>query len=87
MDRLDAEDDELPLAEGDAAEFSRDNRHKLKQCDGVLLYWGGMALNDAVKKMRGKPNTNITLTISRKGETQPVVVTLTRAVATDPASS
>jgi carboxyl-terminal processing protease len=40
----------------------------------------GMSLNDAVKKMRGKPNTNITLTISRKGETQPVVVTLTRAV-------
>ena len=31
----------LPLAEGDAAEFSRDNRQKLKQCDGVLLYWGG----------------------------------------------
>ena len=28
----------------------------------------GMSLNDAVKKMRGKPNTPITLTISRKGE-------------------
>jgi carboxyl-terminal processing protease len=40
----------------------------------------GMTLNDAVKRMRGKPNTNITLTISRKGETAPVVVTLTRAV-------
>src|SRR6266850_7225410 len=40
----------------------------------------GMSLNDAVKKMRGKPNTNITLTISRKGESQPIVVTLTRAV-------
>src|SRR5919202_3094379 len=40
----------------------------------------GMTLNDAVKRMRGKPNTNITLTISRKGESQPVVVTLTRAV-------
>src|SRR5215210_1601552 len=40
----------------------------------------GMTLNDAVKKMRGKPNTSITLTISRKGETAPVVVTLTRAV-------
>ena len=35
----------LPLAEGDAAEFSRDNRHKLKQCDGVLLYWGGSRQN------------------------------------------
>jgi hypothetical protein len=31
----------VPLAEGDdAAEFSRDNRNKLRQCDGVLLYWG-----------------------------------------------
>jgi carboxyl-terminal processing protease len=40
----------------------------------------GMSLNDAVKRMRGKPNTNITLTISRKGEAAPVVVTLTRAV-------
>src|SRR5215212_6182450 len=40
----------------------------------------GMTLNDAVKKMRGKPNTPITLTISRKGETAPIVVTLTRAV-------
>jgi carboxyl-terminal processing protease len=40
----------------------------------------GMTLNDAVKKMRGKPNTQITLTISRKGESAPIVVTLTRAV-------
>src|SRR5215207_9910700 len=40
----------------------------------------GMSLNDAVKKMRGKPNTSITLTISRKGETAPVIVTITRAV-------
>ena len=40
----------------------------------------GMSLNDAVKRMRGKPNTNITLTIARKGEPQPIIVTLTRAV-------
>jgi hypothetical protein len=32
----------VPLAEGgDNAEFSRDNRMKLRTCDGVLLYWGG----------------------------------------------
>jgi hypothetical protein len=31
----------MPLAEeSEAAEFSRDNRSKLKQCDAVLLYWG-----------------------------------------------
>src|SRR5712672_4351621 len=40
----------------------------------------GMTLNDAVKRMRGKPNTQITLTITRKGETSPIIVTLTRAV-------
>jgi carboxyl-terminal processing protease len=40
----------------------------------------GMSLNDAVKRMRGKPNTQITLTISRKGESAPIVVTLTRAI-------
>ena len=40
----------------------------------------GMTLNDAVKRMRGKPNTPITLTFVRKGDTKPRVVTLTRAV-------
>ncbi len=38
----------------------------------------GMTLNDAVKRMRGKPKTNITLTILRKGEPKPIVVTITR---------
>src|SRR5439155_20944991 len=40
----------------------------------------GMSLNDAVKRLRGKPNTRIQLTISRTGESAPVVVTLTRAI-------
>jgi carboxyl-terminal processing protease len=40
----------------------------------------GMTLADAVKRMRGKPDTQIVLTIVRKGETKPIVVTLTRAV-------
>jgi len=40
----------------------------------------GMSLNDAVKRMRGKAGTQITLTIARKGEPQPIIVTLTRAV-------
>lgn len=40
----------------------------------------GMTLNDAVKRMRGKPNTRITLTIMRKGETAPIVLTLTREI-------
>jgi len=40
----------------------------------------GLPLNDAVKLMRGKPKTSITLTLSRKGETSPIVVTLVRDV-------
>ncbi len=40
----------------------------------------GMSLNDAVKQMRGKPDTPITLTISRKGEAKPLLFTLKRAV-------
>ena len=40
----------------------------------------GMSLNEAVKRMRGKPKTQVTLTISRKGEAQPLVITLTRDI-------
>ncbi|MHB9116716.1 MAG: S41 family peptidase [Burkholderiales bacterium] len=40
----------------------------------------GMALNDAVKRMRGKPNTQIVLTVLRKGAAKPLTFTLTRAV-------
>ncbi|MGH8725844.1 MAG: S41 family peptidase [Burkholderiales bacterium] len=40
----------------------------------------GMTLNDAVKRMRGKAGTQITLTIQRKGEALPVIVTITRAI-------
>jgi carboxyl-terminal processing protease len=38
----------------------------------------GMTLNDAVKKMRGKPKTSIRLTILRKGETKPLEITIER---------
>ncbi len=38
----------------------------------------GLTLDDAVKRMRGEPNTKITLTIARKEEDKPLVVTVTR---------
>ncbi|MBC3885754.1 S41 family peptidase [Undibacterium griseum] len=38
----------------------------------------GMTLDEAVKKMRGEPNTKITLTIARKNEDKPIIVTITR---------
>jgi carboxyl-terminal processing protease len=40
----------------------------------------GMSINDAVKRMRGKPNTPITLTVVRKGVNKPFNVTLVRAI-------
>ncbi|MFC1664468.1 S41 family peptidase [Pseudomonadota bacterium] len=40
----------------------------------------GMSLSDAVKLMRGKPGTDITLTIVREGESKPLEIVLTRAV-------
>ena len=40
----------------------------------------GMNLSDAVKRMRGKPKTQITLTIARKGEDKPIIVVITREV-------
>lgn len=39
----------------------------------------GMSVNDAVKRMRGKPGTKITLTLSRKDASKPIVVNLIRA--------
>lgn len=40
----------------------------------------GMSLNDAVKRMRGKPGSKIILTILRKNELKPIIITVVRAV-------
>lgn len=40
----------------------------------------GMTLNDAVKVMRGKPNTDIVLTVVREGESKPLIFTITREI-------
>lgn len=40
----------------------------------------GMSLAEAVKLMRGKPGSDITLTVVREGEAKPLKVTITRAV-------
>jgi carboxyl-terminal processing protease len=38
----------------------------------------GMTLDEAVKRMRGEPNTKITLTVARKEEDKPLIFTITR---------
>ncbi|MCK4865979.1 MAG: S41 family peptidase [Gammaproteobacteria bacterium] len=40
----------------------------------------GMSLEDAVKIMRGKPKTDILLTIVREGKDKPLKITITRAI-------
>ena len=46
--------------------------------DGHTLQ--GLSLNDAVDRMRGKPDTTINLTIKREGVTDPVQVTMKREI-------
>jgi len=48
----------------------------ITRIDGVPIK--GLSIDDAVKKMRGEPNSKISLTIARKTEDKPIVVTLTR---------
>ena len=40
----------------------------------------GVSLGDAVKKMRGKPHTEVKLTVVRKGEAQPLEIVVKRDV-------
>lgn len=40
----------------------------------------GMTLNEAVRAMRGRPGSDITLTIVREGESRPLKIKITRAV-------
>lgn len=40
----------------------------------------GMSLSDAIKIMRGKPNTSITISVLRKGRTKPISFTIVRAI-------
>jgi carboxyl-terminal processing protease len=60
------------------------SRAGIKAGDLILALDGksvqGIALNDAVDKMRGPPNSKIRLTIKREGVDQPIDVTLTREV-------
>jgi len=40
----------------------------------------GMALAEAVKQLRGKPNSSVTITVVRKGETKPLAFSIKREV-------
>lgn len=48
----------------------------ITRLDGVSVK--DMTLDEAVKRMRGEPNTKITLTIARKEESKPLMITIMR---------
>ncbi len=48
--------------------------------DGESVF--GMNIREAVKLMRGKPGTDIDLTVVRKGEDEPLEITITRDIIT-----
>jgi len=48
----------------------------ITRLDGVSVK--DMTLDEAVKRMRGEPNTKIVLTISRKNENKPLIMTIVR---------
>ena len=50
----------------------------ITQLDGAQVM--GLTLGEAVEKMRGPINSNITLTVQRQGEDKPIDLVLTRAV-------
>ncbi len=60
------------------------SRAGVKAGDLILAIDGksvqGLTLNDAVEKMRGAPNTKISLTIKREGVDKPLVVSMQREI-------
>ena len=59
-------------------------RAGLRSGDRIIRIEGestrGITLEDAVKKLRGKPGTQVTITIARPGVEEPFDVTITRAI-------
>src|SRR5665213_282440 len=67
-----------PIDETPAAKAGIMANDIITQLDGEQVQ--GLTLNQAVEKMRGPVNTKIKLTIMRKGQDQPLELTLTRDV-------
>lgn len=53
---------------------------RIVQIDGEST--AEMSLDDAVKRMRGEPGTQVTLTLLREGMEKPIVLTITRDIIT-----
>ncbi len=67
-----------PIDDTPAKEAGLEAGDKIIRIDGEVTQ--DMDLEKAVKKMRGKPDTDIDLTIAREGEKKPLEFTITRAI-------
>ncbi|MFZ5502467.1 MAG: S41 family peptidase [Pseudomonadota bacterium] len=67
-----------PIEDTPAFEAGIKSGDLIVKIDGALIK--GLTLNEAVKKMRGKPGTKIRLSIIRKGEPKPLEITIIRAI-------
>ena len=67
-----------PIEDTPAARAGLKSGDLIVKIDDTLVR--GLAPNDAVKRMRGKPGSKVTLTILRKNESKPLVFQLTRAI-------
>ncbi|MDG4868458.1 S41 family peptidase [Guyparkeria sp. 1SP6A2] len=67
-----------PIDDTPAKKAGLESGDKIIRIDGELTQ--DMDLEEAVKRMRGKPGTDIDLTIARQGEKKPLEFTITRAI-------
>ena len=74
-----------PIDGTPAAKAGIKSGDKIAAIDGVSIM--GLALNDAIDKMKGKEGTKVTLTVIREGEKKPFDVTLQRAIVSVDATS
>src|ERR1700685_1647400 len=74
-----------PIDGTPAAKAGIKSGDRIAGIDGTSI--AGLALNDAIDKMRGPAGSKITLTILREGEKKPFDVTLVRAIVSVDAAS
>src|SRR5271170_1781782 len=67
-----------PIDDSPAARANIKSGDLIVKIDDTMVK--SMTLDDAIKLMRGKPGTTITLVIVRKGREKPLIVTLTRSI-------
>jgi carboxyl-terminal processing protease len=69
-----------PISGTPASRAGIQSGDKIVEIDGESTK--GITIDDAVNKLRGEPGTDVTITIRRKGEAEPLEYTITREIIT-----